>query len=148
MNENPGPGAYEYIKPKVKVLSVYKENSSLNGSILPNTSSTVNRIPFKNMPGPQCYNLNNTFMSSQSTFVDTRKRTMSGNRFGNSSRRPIFDTSKEYTPGPGTYKASSAFGHYMSRLSTSVSQQHGYKYEKNGLHILKLNLPSSFRINA
>ena len=53
-------------------------------------------------------------MSTQSTFIDTKKFTKSGNKFGMSGR-VVFDTSKEFTPGPGAYKASSSFGYYVNR---------------------------------
>ena len=89
-------------------MSVYKESAVAPHSV------SLTRIPLKNMPGPQCYEVDNKFMSNQSTFIDTKKRTKSGNRFGTSSRL-VFDASKEFTPGPGTYKAPSAFGHYIGR---------------------------------
>ena len=57
VDENPGPGQYEPPKPKVQVLSVYKEGSEAKHSV------SLNRIPLKNMPGPSCYSVDNNFMS-------------------------------------------------------------------------------------
>lgn len=108
VDENPGPGSYEPTKPKVQVMSVYKQSKEAPHSV------SLTRIPLKHVPGPQCYPVDNKFMSNQTTFVDSKKMTKRGNKFGTSSRL-VFDASKEYTPGPGTYKAPSAFGHYVNR---------------------------------
>ena len=77
VNSNPGPGSYEPTAPKAKTLSIYRQESSRYTK----GSSSLERIPIKNVPGPGDYNMDNTFMSSQSTFIDTKKRTMSGNKF-------------------------------------------------------------------
>jgi hypothetical protein len=52
-------------------------------------------------------------MDDSSQFIDTKKKISKGNRFS-ASKRNVF-VSKSFTPGPGSYQASSAFGHYMER---------------------------------
>ena len=64
----------------------------------------MSRVPYKKVPGPQDYNYEINFMDHQSTFIDTKKKTIRGNKFSASKRR-VFDASKEYTPGPGSYLA-------------------------------------------
>jgi len=91
-NENPGPGQYESISPRVKSTIIRKDY---------NPNATVStRVPARNIPGPGNYQYDYSFGSQQMCFVDTKPR-KSGNRFSSAERR-VFDCSKsQYIPGPG-----------------------------------------------
>lgn len=74
----------------------------------------VSRIPFKKIPGPGDYKFDLNFMDRPSTFIDTKMKTLRGSKFS-AQKRLVFDASKEFTPGPGTYLAPTNFGQYLSR---------------------------------
>ena len=69
----------------------------------------MSRVPLKKIPGPGDYNYDIKFMSEKTSFIDTYKKSVRGNKFSVKPRK-VFDASKEYTPGPGEYQAPSAFG--------------------------------------
>ena len=90
--------------------------------INPNATA-LSRIPLRKIPGPMDYNTDISFMSAQTSFVDTSKSENRGCRFGNSERR-VFDAGKDFTPGPGNYQASSAFGHYIDQRAVPTLFSH------------------------
>ena len=114
LDANPGPGAYESLSPRIPGPRMQKDFN-------PN-ATMLSRIPLKRQPGPGDHGYDIGFMSEQTSFIDTKKATKRGNKFGYQGRK-VFDTSKSFTPGPGQYLAPSAFGHYMDK-SAYLRQSH------------------------
>ena len=56
-NENPGPGQYDSLSPRVKSTIIKKDYN-------PN-ATVVSRVPLKNVPGPGSYKIDFAFNSSQ-----------------------------------------------------------------------------------
>ena len=116
MYYSPGPGKYN-LQRQNSISSEKKGAPVIKKDINPNATAT-SRIPFKIGPGPGHYQYDLNFMDAASTFIDTRKLTLRGSKFSESKRK-VFDASKQFTPGPGSYMAPSNFGQYVSKHANS-----------------------------
>ena len=73
IDSNPGPGAYEYQTPRNTGPKISKD--------LHPEATMLSRIPLKKIPGPADYRYDIKFMSEQTSFVDTSKKSSRGNKF-------------------------------------------------------------------
>jgi hypothetical protein len=61
-NENPGPGHYESLSPRVQ-STIFKTDYNPN-------ATACSRVPLKKIPGPGQYQIDYNFGSRQLNFVD------------------------------------------------------------------------------
>jgi len=68
-------------------------------------------------------------MSPNGRYVTSKIPSQLVSRFGNCNRANI--NNKSFTPGPGSYRVPSEFGHYIARSEAKNTESRIIKNEKN-----------------
>ena len=93
LQKGPSPTQYETITPRSSKGTIIKKDLHPN-------ASQLSRVPLNKSPGPQHYDINYNFNSSQINFKD-KMPVYSGSKFPNTIRK-VFDAShQQFSPGPG-----------------------------------------------
>lgn len=122
IDENPGPGTYVNFDSFRQINT--KASNSFKKSCVPKIQLKFHRGPNKfdrvpgpdpNKPGAADYNMNpQTIYGELSKSTARRGEPAKIGYLGNAERLTYFKV-KTYNPGPGEYRASSAFGQYQSK---------------------------------
>jgi len=118
----PGPGTYTTvgtIDPKGR-YNVSKFKNSGATIINPSRSHEINDKK-KNDPGPGAYDLKTGINTSGAYFVSKFKSNLARS-FGHSIRKNASSNTLGSTPGPGSYRLPSEFGHYEGPGSKSTAK--------------------------
>jgi hypothetical protein len=113
----PGPGSYEFksaVSPKgQQFLSKYRSSGA--PSFNPPSSKRFRDNTDKNSPGPAEYNPRISIANTNGQYL-SKIPTPNGRTFYHFDRNTLkLPTSARMTPGPGSYRMPSDFGHYESK---------------------------------
>jgi hypothetical protein len=131
----PGPGQYpvpEGISKNGK-YSVSKFKNYGTTIIAPRSSSSQSCLTMgidKNAPGPGHYDLKKTEMGSNGSYFVSKFKSSLCRSFGNSMRKSLSTGGFDKTPGPGTYRLPSEFGHYEAKVKYGEPGAHNASVER------------------